>query len=202
MESLRVLSKQPISLLDPSGAATLDQISRDVAKTTKVALGLLLVATGATPGFGDDPSKTDPVGSFISGALDRVTPEQEVALAMALDYGGAKSRAKGQFSIIDWKWYPAGGPKPEGPFRVVEGEEYAAARAAANKANGALHKADPSLAGQQIHEVRPVKFGGSATSMANKVVFSLKVHMEYTKFWNLLMRAIKRQEIKWLTSSA
>jgi len=57
--------------------------------------------------------------------------------------------------------YPGGIPQPGGPFRLLEGTEYESARNAANQANQALHRADPSLAGTEIHEIQPVKFGGN-----------------------------------------
>ncbi|MGN0436817.1 MAG: hypothetical protein ACI4D8_09340, partial [Wujia sp.] len=41
----------------------------------------------------------------------------------------------GEFKIDDWTGYPDGLPKPEGPFRVLEGDEYNAARNLANKTN-------------------------------------------------------------------
>lgn len=77
--------------------------------------------------------------------------------------GKRKRFKRGEFSIISWKGYPKKGPKPKGPFRLLSGKEYERARAAANKENKAIHKANPSLKGKQIHEIHPVKFGGSAT---------------------------------------
>jgi hypothetical protein len=80
-------------------------------------------------------------------------------------------------------------PRPPGPYRFLEGEEYAAARAAANKANAALRKADPAkYAGKQIHEILPVKFGGSPTDPANKVALTPTEHARYTTFWNRVMK--------------
>jgi hypothetical protein len=76
---------------------------------------------------------------------------------------GAGSAVKnGEFSIMNWDKYPKNLPKPNGPFRLIEGTEYDTARSAANQANQAnqaLHAADPSLKGMQIHEIQPVKFG-------------------------------------------
>src|SRR5688572_6802124 len=90
---------------------------------------------------------------------------------------------------IDWTGYPDGVPRPPGPYRLLEGEEYAAARAAANKANAAIRKADPAkYAGKQIHEILPVKFGGSPTDPANKVALTPTEHARYTTFWNRVMR--------------
>lgn len=106
------------------------------------------------------------------------------------DFVATEAVPNGEFSISNWDGYPAGGPKPEGPFRLLEGDEYSAARNAANKANSALHDADPNLSGLQIHEVQPVKFGGSPTDLANKVVLTPAEHMQYTVWWNRVQRSI------------
>lgn len=65
----------------------------------------------------------------------------------------------GSFSIIDWSGYPASLPRPPGPFRLLEGAEYAAARRAANQANKVIHQTTPGIGGLHIHEVHPVKWG-------------------------------------------
>lgn len=49
-----------------------------------------------------------------------------------LSEGGANF-AEGSFSVFNWKGYPAGGEKPTGPFRLLEGAEYKTARNLANK---------------------------------------------------------------------
>ncbi len=94
------------------------------------------------------------------------------------------------FKIKDWTGYPEGMPKPRGAFRLLEGGEYEAARDAANAANKAIHRADQSLAGMQIHEIKPVKFGGSPTSVANKIALTQKQHAGLTSWWNNLMRSM------------
>jgi hypothetical protein len=99
---------------------------------------------------------------------------------------------EGSFSIINWEGYP-GGPKPTGPFRIVEGQEYESARESANQANQAMHRADPSLAGKQIHEVHPVKFGGSPTNPGNKIALTPQEHAAYTTWWNRLLRIFRSQ---------
>ena len=97
----------------------------------------------------------------------------------------------GMFSVLDWRGYPAGLPKPSGPFVLLEGAEYETARKAANSANRAMHRADDSLKGLQIHEVHPVKFGGSPTDPLNKVPLTPQDHSPYTVWWNSLMRYIQ-----------
>jgi hypothetical protein len=110
---------------------------------------------------------------------------------------GEPGYSNGEFSITNSKWeqYPTDGnvPKPEGPFRMVEGQEYADALKAKNAANAKMHAADPSLKGKHIHEIKPVKFGGSPTDPNNKVVLDPDVHSQYTTFWNTLQGWIYRK---------
>ena len=96
----------------------------------------------------------------------------------------------GSFSVLDWEGYPAGIPRPAGPFRILQGEEYDAARAAANRANASLHAADASLAGKHLHEIQPVKFGGSPTDPGNKIALDPKEHWMVTVWWNKLLRTL------------
>ena len=97
---------------------------------------------------------------------------------------------EGSFSIADWSGYPANVPKPTGPFKLLEGAEYDAARAEANAANRAMHQADPSLNGLQLHEIQPVKFGGSPTDPLNKISLTPQQHAPVTTWWNQLQRNI------------
>ena len=92
----------------------------------------------------------------------------------------------GAFSIVDWSGYP-GGPRPGGPFKVLGGEEYVQARSAANVANRSLHKADPSTQGLSIHEIQPVKLGGSPTDPTNKVAVTYDTHIRYNRWWYSLL---------------
>ncbi len=99
----------------------------------------------------------------------------------------------GSFSVNDWTGYPAGGIKPTGPFRLLKGAEYDAARKLANATNKALRKANPAkFKGLHIHEIHPVKFGGSPTDLSNKIFLKPAEHSRYTTFWNLLMRNINK----------
>jgi RHS repeat-associated protein len=107
------------------------------------------------------------------------------------DVARSVSFPEGSFSIADWTGYPSGLTQPQGPFRLLEGAEYDAARQAANQANAALHAADPALDGLQIHEIQPVKFGGSPTDLGNKIPLTPAAHAPYTTWWNQLMRDIQ-----------
>jgi hypothetical protein len=97
---------------------------------------------------------------------------------------------KGYFQIINWTGYPEG-EIPSGPFIMLEGEEYNAARKLANNVNASLHKQNSSYDGMQIHEIHPIKFGGSPTGQDNKIILTPPEHIAYTNFWNLLLKNLK-----------
>lgn len=103
------------------------------------------------------------------------------------------TKNENEFFIKDWSEYPEGIPKPKGPFRILEGEEYNNARDLANKTNANIHKTRPDLKGAQIHEIHPVKFGGSPTDIENKVALSPKEHAKYTTYWNKILFDKKRR---------
>ena len=104
--------------------------------------------------------------------------------------GGSTSVKTGEFFIDDWNGYPDA-PKPDGPFRILEGTEYTDARNLANKTNANIHRNRLDLKGTQIHEMHPVKFGGSPTDIDNKIALSPKEHAKYTAFWNKVLREQK-----------
>lgn len=122
------------------------------------------------------------------------------ASAGVLEGGGAEALsesaedyAEGSFSIRDWSGYPANLSRPNGPFRLLDGDEYDAARSAANGANRALREADPeAYAGREIHEIQPVKFDGSPTDPANKIALAPQEHSIVTTWWARLMRSLPK----------
>ena len=134
-------------------------------------------------------------------SLTWTTMASAAASAERGDFGSSSLAAKttaqfaeGSFSITPhgWQGYPAGVPKPAGPFRLLEGAEYDAARSAANSANNQI-RVQQGLRGQpvDVHEIQPVKFGGSATDPANKLILDRATHrQQVTPWWNQLMRDI------------
>jgi hypothetical protein len=75
---------------------------------------------------------------------------------------------------------------------LVEGVEYENARAAANSANNQI-RLQQSLRGKpvDVHEIQPVKFGGSPTDPANKVILDRAIHrQQVTPWWNQLLREL------------
>jgi hypothetical protein len=136
------------------------------------------------------------VGAMAAGPALRLTGPVAEALgsvrASELSADAAE-RAKGSFSVSDWSGYPSGLSRPTGPFRLLNGDEYDAARAAANSANRALREADPvAYAGKEIHEIHPVKFGGSPTDPANKIALTPGEHTSATTWWARLKRDIPK----------
>jgi RHS repeat-associated protein len=122
-----------------------------------------------------------------------VAVEAEAAV-VAADGAMSAEEGAGSFSIINWEGYPSDlVPTPSGPFRLIEGAEYSKARATANAANRAIHGADSSLAGKEIHEIQPIKVGGSPTSPANKIALAPKTHRVVTSWWNNLINTLQRQ---------
>jgi len=98
----------------------------------------------------------------------------------------------GTFSIRDWSGYPEGSvPQPSGPFRLLSGNEYEQARRAADQANRMMHGENRALDGLRIHEIQPVKFGGSPTDPANKIALPPSVHSQYTNWWNQLQKKLE-----------
>ena len=118
-------------------------------------------------------------------------PKSDTACISEFDVGAASSGealnfSRGEFSIIDWRGYPSG-PRPTGPFRLLEGEEYAQARRLANAENKRF-RALLGLDGLQIHEIQPVKFAGDPRSIFNKIFLPQAQHSEYTAYWNNFQR--------------
>jgi hypothetical protein len=48
-------------------------------------------------------------------------------------------------------------------------------------------------AGKEIFEITPVILGGSPTDLANKVVLSREQHIQLVRYWNGVMRELRRQ---------
>lgn len=107
-----------------------------------------------------------------------------VVAAAGLSDAGTDIR-EGSFSIIDWRGYPEDLPRPRGPFRTLAGEEYRQARRTADVTNVRLRD-ELDLVGQavDIHEIHPVKLGGSPTDPGNKVIIVRRFHQtQVTPWW-------------------
>ncbi len=159
------------------------------------------VGPGAPTG-GSSSTPTSPVSPTASAAVPAeaaasdATPAAQAAAATTApgtSAGAATPMPPGSFSVSNWDGYPAGFPRPTGPFRLLTGSEYEAARKAANKANAALHRTErDQYQGKEIHEIHPVKFGGSPTDNSNKVALSRAEHAKITAFWNHKLRNMRQ----------
>lgn len=83
---------------------------------------------------------------------------------------------------------------PEGPFRLLDDAEYASAHRSADVINNSLRdQYGLRGSGLDIHEVHPVKFGGSPTDLGNKVLLEQEYHRQVvTPWWNQLQRELER----------
>jgi len=146
------------------------------------------------------PGQVDGLNGNTGGFDLHNKPSQKVDANTKSNYDGTGAKVDapgafepGMFSITDWTGYPSGVARPKGPFRLLQGAKYDTARKAANRANAALRRADPTkYAGKHIHEIQPVKYGGSPTDPANKIALTPKEHAKYTTCWNRLQRKLEQ----------
>lgn len=88
-----------------------------------------------------------------------------------------------------WNSFPAGVPRPTGPINLLEGDAYAAARQAANQAKRPLSQCFGLVpAGYDVHEITPIKLGGSPTDLANKISLPRTLHRTVTAWFSDLQR--------------
>ena len=105
---------------------------------------------------------------------------------------------KGTFIIKDWSDYPddyVPVPDKNKIWTFLEGDDYTGARDAANTFNRNMRFSDPyySNNGLEIHEIEPVKMGGSPTDLNNKVAIQSQAHRRYvTPWWNKIRNEVKK----------
>ena len=104
----------------------------------------------------------------------------------------------GTFRINDWSEYPDDYvplPDKSKEWVLLEGDAYDLARKQANEANRNIRQEDSyySENGLEIHEIEPVKFGGSPTNPNNKTAIQGQAHRRYvTPWWNKIRDAVKK----------
>lgn len=189
----------PVNATDPSGLVLNWAKGMTLAGSSNFTIDDLAIlspskAVSAAEYWGTRRAETGNILYAIPQGIANLWAEHAVDVLTVLSVargGGIKPGAKtGDFSITNWSGYPAGIPKPTGPFRLIEGAEYNAARNAANQANRSMHLANPALSGKHIHEIQPVKFNGSPIDSANKVPLTPAEHGPVTSWWSNLQRAI------------
>ncbi|WP_367871857.1 hypothetical protein [Luteolibacter sp. Populi] len=157
---------------------------------------------------GEDPSKGDgnEARADFSSAGDLLDPDQVAGQSPSSE--GGKHRdpnqpesrispidREGRFEILDWDGYFESLPKPQGPLTVIE-EGYEQSRAAANRENKGIRRKQ-NLRGKyvDIHEIQPVKFGGSPVDPNNKIILDRDLHRKkVTPWWNGIMREFQRKK--------
>jgi len=91
-----------------------------------------------------------------------------------------------------WETFPEGVPRPTGPINLIDGAAYDTARQAANNFNrGLSRRFGLGPADYEVHEIAPVKFGGSPTALSNKVGLLDTVHSQVTAWFGRLQRLIE-----------
>jgi hypothetical protein len=162
--------------------------------TVPVGNGLGTFFGGAATANDDSLSyRTRQQGAYDAGGNTLALPAAALmvgAPSLKFERTSAPVVNPGEFSIVNWAGYPAGVPRPQGPFKIIDGAEYDAARAAANRTNNAIRQ-DQGLVGQpvDIHEVQPVKFNGDPVDPANKLVLPRPLHrQQVTPWWSQLQR--------------
>ena len=105
---------------------------------------------------------------------------------------------RGTFIIKDWSKYPDDYvplPNKNKEWRLLEGDEYELARRQANEANKNIRNGDNYYSDNrlEIHEIEPVKFGGSPIDLDNKTAIQGRVHRKYvTSWWNKIRNEVKK----------
>ena len=107
-------------------------------------------------------------------------------------------KEKGAFIIKDWSDYPddyVPVPDKNKVWTFLEGDEYNSARDSANTFNRNMRSDDLYYANNrlEIHEIEPVKMGGSPTDINNKTAIQSQVHRRYvTPWWNKIRDEVKK----------
>jgi hypothetical protein len=132
--------------------------------------------------------------SWMQGISESLDPIN-LFLRTVVQRGRGASGASFGYGTFGWRelpGYPEFLPRPSPLLRLIEGEEYDIALAAKKAANDAIRRADPAFYdGMEIHEITPVKFGGSPTDPLNKIAVPATLHRQVvTPWWNAYQRSI------------
>jgi hypothetical protein len=135
------------------------------------------------------------VGALMSGGLSALLGagilsaiDKETAKKLENLVNGFRSKArKGEsFEIPEFPGYPNGVSKPSGSYKILVGNDYIKARKEANRANRPFR-----VKGKEVHEIKPVKFGGNPTDPNNKEILSKPDHILVTNWWRMIQRLIE-----------
>ncbi len=135
------------------------------------ALGSPLAAESATP-----PART---------ALP-LSPESQGTVRLTPKYENVPPSMMQRFPRPDVV------PYPSGDINLRTGSVYKSARQLADRINKTLRRGfQTGQAGQDIHEINPVKLGGSPTDLANKMGLPRPLHRQVTAWFRELQNLIE-----------
>ena len=145
----------------------------------------------------------DGIMAATQNKLRSIFANYDAAMREAFESGSSSiveivDEEKGTFIIKDWSDYPddyVPVPDQNKVWTFLEGDEYNSARDSANIFNRNMRAADPYYAnnGLEIHEIEPVKMGGSPTDINNKTAIQSQVHRRYvTPWWNKIRDEVKK----------
>jgi hypothetical protein len=201
----KLLGGNGIFIAATAGAGLLG-MTGNAARTVNVASNGLNVLGGAANGLESISDFRD--GNIAGGSTNAAFAALNLSLAV-IGVRGAPTRiplqlapeSQGVFTLTArfenvparmWADFPAGVPRPTGPINLLRGSVYDSARVAANRVNRPLSRGfGLNEAGYQVHEIVPVKFGGSATDLANKVGLPRSLHSQVTTWFAELQRLIQ-----------
>jgi RHS repeat-associated protein len=179
----------PVGRIDPGGLAPGDGDgeNEDPEKLAYQGAG----AGYSSSTIGDPAYRGNPPGfegasnmgeHYFPALSDEPTPEPAPTSA---DETSTSECSWGSYSIWKggWEGYPEGLSKPTGPFHNLEGEEYKAARGAADSENRRLRSMFDPPPGSEIHEIHPVKQGGSPIDPVNKEFVDGQYHRRVISPW-------------------
>jgi hypothetical protein len=138
-----------------------------------VALTIGVLITGGLPAL---------LGAGVLSVIDKETAKK---LEKLVEGFRDKANRGEYFDFPEFPGYLDRVPKPVASPRIIRDNEYKIARNAANNANKAFR-----VQGKQVHEILPVKFGGSPTDPANKILLSQPDHVEISIWWRTIQRLI------------
>lgn len=168
-------------------------LSATVAAAVSTAVAVVaVVSTVAATGLNvaDVWLEVDnPIFNAIQTGLNITSTVTNLAYSIGSIYNSFKGYK--QLNKIDWDGYPDGAPRPKGYYRILDGDEYDAARKLANSVNNKLHRIFPEFGDFEFHEILPVKFGGSPSDIVNKIPLSPETHRQFTVFWNRILKGLK-----------
>ena len=193
-EQVNILPEFDQIVAQPADSSLLGSLNRSISSSFGVGISDAINADHTPTG----PNALIWQGMQVYGAVGGLLVGSTAGSVLELGAEVAGQEVAGElieglFSIWDWSGYPEGGPKPEGPVRLLDGssEEYKAADKASGAARKAAHAADSALDGLDLHHVHPIQFGGNPAGPM--IPLTRAEHAPYNTWWRELAKAVRRR---------